>query len=78
MPHDHTVIECVMNCAFLGVIFTHSGFLASPTDRQSVEGVCGTRDLQDGLLFSSSADSGLDWVALRVGGDVGTSCRCCG
>lgn len=50
----------MMHRAFLAVVFTYSGFLARPTDRHSVDGVCGTKDLQDGLFLSSSADSGLD------------------
>lgn len=57
---------------------THSAFRASPTERQRVVGVCGTRDLQHGLLLSSSAESGLAWLALGDCGEVGTSCSCCG
>lgn len=57
---------------------TYSAFLANPTERQSVVGVCGTRDLQQGLLLPSSADSGLVLVPLGDWGDVGTSCSCWG
>lgn len=57
---------------------TYSAFLANPTERQSVVGVCGTRDLQQGLLLPSSADSGLVLAPLGDWGDVGTSCSCWG
>lgn len=57
---------------------TYSVFLASPTERQRVEGVCGTRDLQQGLLLSSSAEPGVAWLPLGDCGEVGTSCSCCG
>lgn len=55
---------------------THSAFLANPTERQRVVGVCGTRDLQQGLLLFSSADSELPLLPLGDWGDVGTSCSC--
>ena len=71
--HDFPVkVEIV----FFGA--TYSAFLASPTERHSAVGVCGTRDLQQGLLLSSSAESGLAWLALGDCGEVGTSCSCCG
>ena len=44
------------------VTATYSVFLAMPTERQRVVGVWGTRDLQQGLLLSSLAESGLDWL----------------
>lgn len=64
--------------AEIGSKDTHSAFLANPTERQSVVGVCGTRDLQQGLLLLSSADSGLVLLPLGDWGDVGTSCSCWG
>lgn len=57
---------------------TYSAFLANPTERHRAVGVCGTRDLQQGLLLSSSPESGLAWLALGDCGEVGTSCSCCG
>lgn len=57
---------------------THSAFLARPTERHRVVGVCGTRDLQQGLLLSSSTESGLFWLVFGDCGEVGTSCSCWG
>lgn len=65
-----------ISCAEISGKATYSAFLANPTERQRVVGVCGTRDLQQGLRLFSSADSGLALLPLGDWGDVGTSCSC--
>lgn len=65
-----------ISCAEMSSKATYSAFLAKPTERQRAVGVCGTRDLQQGPLLLSSADSGLALLPLGDCGDVGTSCSC--